>query len=232
AARTLRVTIAAGMTVDQLPGSPRTVVDLLRATAEVQPERLAFVDGDRRITFAGLDRAAGGVAALFAERGVDRGDVVCLMLPSSIDYAVCYHAAMRLGAVTSGINLRLGPLETGSIVERTRPRLTVCDVGVTPPAGAGHAVARADLAVAVERTPRRALAPIEPSDPVAIVWTSGTTGSPKGAVFDHEGLAAMARGAYPISQPGDVRLSPLPFAHVGFMTRAWDELANAITTVI
>src|SRR5205807_7411128 len=67
AARTLRVTIAAGMTVDQLPGSPRTVVDLLRATAEVQPERLAFVDGDRRITFAGLDRAAGGVAALFAE---------------------------------------------------------------------------------------------------------------------------------------------------------------------
>ena len=69
-------------------------------------------------------------------------------------------------------------------------------------------------------------------DPVAVVWTSGTTGRPKGAVFDHANLAAVARGTDVLSQPGDRRLSPLPFAHVAYMTRAWDEVAHAVTTVI
>ncbi|HMD45172.1 MAG TPA: fatty acid--CoA ligase family protein, partial [Acidimicrobiales bacterium] len=71
-----------------------------------------------------------------------------------------------------------------------------------------------------------------PSDPVALVWTSGTTGRPKGAVFDHANLAAVAAGTDVLSHPGDRRLSPLPFAHVGYMTRAWDEMAHEITTVI
>ena len=73
---------------------------------------------------------------------------------------------------------------------------------------------------------------LAPDDPVAVVWTSGTTGQPKGAVFDHANLAAVARGTDVLSQPGDRRLSPLPFAHVGYMTRAWDEIANAVTTII
>ncbi|HLX89995.1 MAG TPA: fatty acid--CoA ligase family protein, partial [Acidimicrobiales bacterium] len=72
----------------------------------------------------------------------------------------------------------------------------------------------------------------DPGDPVAIVWTSGSTGLPKGAVFDHANLAAVARGTDVLSQPGDRRLSPLPFAHVGYMTRAWDEIAHGVTTVI
>ena len=69
-------------------------------------------------------------------------------------------------------------------------------------------------------------------DPLAVVWTSGTTGRPKGALFDHANLAAVARGTDVLSQPGDRRLSPLPFAHVAYMTRAWDEIANAVTTII
>ena len=73
---------------------------------------------------------------------------------------------------------------------------------------------------------------LAPDDPVAVVWTSGTTGLPKGAVFDHRGLAAVAAGTDVLSQPGDRRLSPLPFAHVGSMTRVWDEMANGVTTVI
>ena len=65
-----------------------------------------------------------------------------------------------------------------------------------------------------------------------MVWTSGTTGRPKGALFDHANLAAVARGTDVLSHPGDRRLSPLPFAHVGYMTRAWDEIGNAVTTII
>ena len=67
---------------------------------------------------------------------------------------------------------------------------------------------------------------------MAVVWTSGTTGLPKGAVFDHASLAAVADGTDVLSESGDRRLSPLPFAHVGSMTRPWDEIANGVTTVI
>ena len=67
---------------------------------------------------------------------------------------------------------------------------------------------------------------LDADDPVAIVWTSGSTGVPKGAVFDHANLRAVAAGTDVLSQPGDRRLSPLPFADVGYMTRGWDEIAD------
>jgi acyl-CoA synthetase (AMP-forming)/AMP-acid ligase II len=67
---------------------------------------------------------------------------------------------------------------------------------------------------------------------VCIVWTSGSTGRPKGALFDHRNLAAVSAGTDVLSEPGDRRLSPLPFAHVGYMTRIWDEIAHRITTVV
>src|SRR5262249_8956672 len=80
--------------------------------------------------------------------------------------------------------------------------------------------------------PRAACPTAEADDPDAIVWTSGTTGMPKGAVFYHRNLLAVAVGAGAMGAPFDVRLAPLPFAHVAFMSRPWEEIENAITTVI
>jgi acyl-CoA synthetase (AMP-forming)/AMP-acid ligase II len=208
-----------------------TVVELLRAAARDEPDRDAYVDPDRRLTFGEWDRAADGVAAWFADAGVRPGDVVALLLPSCVEYAVCYQAAMRLRAVTTGINPRLGPAEIGSILERTAPRVLVCADGMVPPEGAGVVVRRADLRSA-EATRPRAWPPGEPSDLVAIVWTSGTTGMPKGATFDHANLAAVAAGAGELGAPHDRRLAPLPFAHVAYMTRPWEEIDKRITTVI
>jgi len=173
------------------------------------------------------------VAGLFARAGVTRGSVVSLLLPSSIDYMICYAAATRLGAITSGINPRLGGHEVASILERTLPAVTVVDTGSGPEAGpAGVVLDRAAVAAAVSGPPPAQWPALEGSDPVAVVWTSGTTGLPKGAVFDHACLAAVADGTDVLSEPGDRRLSPLPFAHVGSMTRVWDEIANGVTTVI
>src|SRR5439155_2055587 len=80
--------------------------------------------------------------------------------------------------------------------------------------------------------PPPSLPSLRPRQPVLICWTGGTTGRPKGAVFDHENLAAVAAATGVLSAPFDRRLSPIPFAHVGTMTRAWDEISNVITTVI
>lgn len=223
------------MTVRQITGSHSTVIEVMRSAASVNPDIEAYVDGDLRMTFGQWDEAADGVAALLAEHGVGRGSVACLLLPSSIGYAVCYQAAMRLGAVTSGINVRLGPSERASITARTRPAVTVYDPALFSPddlpGDAGVLLECGTLVDAFSR-PAPVLPRLEPDDPVAIVWTSGSTGFPKGAVFDHRNLAAVAAGTDVLSHPGDRRLSPLPFAHVGYMTRAWDEIAHAVTTVV
>ncbi len=197
----------------------KTAVDLLRAIAETHGEREAYVHVGRRMTFGEWSRAADGLATQWHAMGVEPGDVVALLVPSSIDYAVCYQAAMRLRAITTGINPRLGPAEITSILERTQPRVVVREPDL------------AQLRNAYERSPGVLPQP-RADDPVAIVWTSGTTGMPKGAVFAHESLAAVAIGGGDLGARFDRRLSPLPFAHVAYMSRPWEEIENVITTII
>jgi acyl-CoA synthetase (AMP-forming)/AMP-acid ligase II len=226
------------MSSGRVSGEPETVVDVLRSAASESPDAEAFVDGEARISFGGLDVAADSVASLFASAGVRKGDIVALLLRSSIGYAVCYHAAVRLGAVTSGVNPRLGPNEKAHIFGRLRPAVTVFEGGDDLSASSERSIAREEISQVISEAlsgkgaPAPALPRLRPSDPVAVVWTGGSTGIPKGALFDHDSLRAVAAGTDVLSSPGDRRLSPLPFAHVGYMTRAWDEISKRITTVI
>src|ERR1700722_6708916 len=244
------VTIGASMTVRQIRGNYRTVSDVLRAAADANAEVEAYVeidepgasglvaagpDGRRRLTFAQWDETADAVAGLLASLGVTKGDVVALLLPSSIDYAICYQAAARIGAITTGVNLRMGAAEQASIMGRVYPLVTVVDTHAVAddavPTGSGTVLARRSLLDARDHhAPARCA--LDEHDPVTIVWTSGSTGVPKGAVFDHANLRAVAAGTDVLSHPGDRRLSPLPFAHVGYMTRAWGGIAHGVTTVI
>lgn len=209
-----------------------TATELLRQVAAAHPDADAYVEADgARLSFADWDRAADGVATGLAEHGVRAGDVVCLMLPSCVDYVVAYLGAMRLGALTSGINLRLGPREVAHVLDQSDPQVVIVDDALTEPPAGRRCLHRRDLAEMATRPPSD-LPPVDAASPVAIVWTSGSTGRPKGAVFDHRNLAAVAMASGPLSAPFDRRLSPLPFPHVGTMTRVWDEIANVVATVI
>ena len=215
-------------------GPARTTVDLLRDVAAAYPGADAFITATgERLTYGEWDRAADGIAAGLADRGVGAGEVVCLLMPSSPEYMVCYQAIMRLGAMTSGINQRLGPDEVAHIFDRAAPRVTIVgdgDARVLPPA-AGTVLRWADLKdcwnVEAPKLPA-----LQPSAPMLICWTGGTTGRPRGAVFNHENLKAVAGATGVLSARFDRRLSPIPFPHVGTMTRAWDEISRVITTVI
>jgi acyl-CoA synthetase (AMP-forming)/AMP-acid ligase II len=193
------------------------------------------------MTFAEWVHRADSLAATLAELGVGAGDVVAIVLPTSIDFAVAYAAASRLGAVATGINTRLGPNETGAILGRCRPAALFHEGAGDPradpvPAGAWRppAVLRRDemqRAAAAGRA-RPAPAAVEPDDPACIVWTSGTTGMPKGAWFDHRALRASAEMSGILSAPFDRRSMPIPFAHAGYMNKLWDQLAFVITCVL
>ncbi|MCB0994716.1 MAG: acyl--CoA ligase [Acidimicrobiales bacterium] len=219
------------------PGGPadiHDVVTLLRDAAHTDPDVDAFVDGQRhRISFGEWNRRADGVAAALADRGVGIGDVVCLLLPSSIEYMIAYQAVVRLGAVVTGVNARLGPSEIEHLLTIATPAVTVVPDGtdVALPPVAGTVVAWHELAGWYD-VPAPPLPALDERQLVLICWTGGTTGRPRGALFDHANLAAVARGTGVLSAPYDRRLSPIPFAHVGTMTRSWDEISRRITTVI
>jgi len=210
--------------------------DLLEAAAKIHGEQDAYVDQDgTRISFATWFERARSAAALLAQRGVSKGDVVVLMMPSGIDYATCYAAVALLGGITTGLNTRYGPRETAGVVAKAAPRLVIRDADAGLPAvPAGiDVVTRTEVVEASLAPPIAPLPHVElgRSDPVTIIFTSGTTGLPKGALFDGDNMAAFADAAGVLSSPYARRLTSTPFPHAGHMAKLWDQLIWGITLV-
>jgi len=215
-----------------LEGVHRTLGEVLAAAGVQFAEREAYRQGEQSLSFGRWLAAAEGLAAGLADMGVRPGDVVGIMLPSSLDYAICYAAISRLGAIATGINTRLGAAEVRAIVGICTPRIVIADDAA--PAGLEHLMvlrrsAIAGLASSGRKVP---VAAVQPTDPATIIWTSGTTGTPKGAWFDHHGLAAAVQLAGPLAAAFDRRLVGTPFAHAGYMAKLWEQAAFGITIVI
>lgn len=210
-----------------------TTRDALRAAALRHPEREAYVHGERRINYAQLEAQSKGAGSLLMESGVKVGDVVAILLPSGVDYAIWYLACLRIGAIASGVNRRLAEPEQRSIISRTMPRVSIVMESHDAPSGAecGHLITSEAFESAYLR-PVAEEPTIDESTVACIVWTSGTTGEPKGAVYDHARLEAISRNIGDLTADADRRLISLPFAHVGYMTRVWDEIAHGTTLVM
>jgi acyl-CoA synthetase (AMP-forming)/AMP-acid ligase II len=185
-----------------------TLASTVREAAARFGDAVAFVDPDGRpLSFRDLDTRSDAIAAGLAQRGVGIGDRVVLRLPSDTSYVLAYIAAAKLGAITAGINPRLAEPEQKALVELADPLLVLSDPSEV-----------------VERDGSVPVLPPDPARPVAIVFTSGTTGLPKGAVFTEAQLEAVAQvdtgGAW--AEPGaagSAMLASTQFAHVGFMTK-------------
>lgn len=203
------------------------LAELFETILAESPDADAFVDGERRLSFAGWSQRSAVVAGGLAALGVRVGDVVCLLLPSSAEFAICYLAAMRVGAIVTAVNPRLGGDEITHIVTKVEPRLVVTDEPTRIPPGVDTRTP-AELA---DAEPRSGFAATAADDPAVIVWTTGTTGLPKGAWFDHESLRTIARNMGPLSAPGDRKLMPIPFAHAAFMTRIYDQLIHRAAVI-
>jgi acyl-CoA synthetase (AMP-forming)/AMP-acid ligase II len=205
---------------------------MLEVAAAVHGDVEAYVEPGARITFAEWIGRARCVAAQFADLGVGKGDVVMLWLPSGIDYATCYAAAAMIGAITAGFNPRLGRREIESILQQADPALVVADerLGALPDTR-GWVLPRTSLSTDTSGSALPAVN-LTRRDPVALIFTSGTTGAPKGAVFDADRLAAGAAAAGVMSAPYDRRLTSTPFAHAGYMFKLWDQLVWGSTLVV
>ena len=237
-----------------------TLPDLLRAAAREAPDAEAFRYRDERLTYRQWDTLADHLAAALAARGITRGDVVALLLPSTPLYHVAYLAAARIGAVTAGINARYRRSEIGHILRRSGAAMLIAVEAwhdadfraVVEPQRAelpdlreviwisADELRRSTAQVVATMSEGAAPAPqanIAPDDPVAIIFTSGTTGVPKGAWYTHRSVLAVAEidarryaGAKPPLQKH--LAAGLSFAHIGTMARIGVQIAFLGATII
>jgi acyl-CoA synthetase (AMP-forming)/AMP-acid ligase II len=190
------------------------------------------------LSFEDLDRVSDEVAVGLRDRGLAVGDVLALVLPPGPDYLVAYLAATKIGAVTAGVNDRLTATERDPVLERAAPRLVLAGPGLGP-AGLDHVEVDAApslgellgcLRVAGASPPPL---PDDPERAVAIIFTSGTTGIPKGALYGNRQLAFITANDVGDTWGGGGRtFTGTSFAHLGFMTKLAGNLRRGGTSYI
>ena len=196
-----------------------------RDPAFIIPGGPALSTGD---VVAAIDRAAGALTAC----GVRPGDRVSVRVEKCVEAVFLAHACFKTGAILHPMNTAYTPREVEALLADARPRLLVCDPDEMETFGAAAARhgfrmegLRGDQGSFTElaRAARSAQAKVElPDDaPAALLYTSGTTGRPKGALITHGNLAASAEALVKVWQLGreDVLLHALPAYHAhGLLT--------------
>jgi len=176
------------------------------------------------LSYAALDEASARVAGLLAARGVRAGDRVGIMLPNVPYFPVVYYGILRLGAVAVPMNVLLKGRETAFYLKDAGAKAVFAWTDCSEHARSGAAVAGAEcidvdtgvfdqLLTTVE--PLRQLVPREDDDSAVILYTSGTTGTPKGAELAHANLARnceVSAALFEISSD-TVTLGALPLFH-------------------
>ena len=210
------------------------VVTIPPRRAEQDPDAPCLEDSRTRLTSAQfaaqVDRLAGGFASL----GIGPADVVATMLPNCAEMVLILFASWRLGAAVTPVNPVLTPEEAQYQLTDSAAKVVVADAASAQKlADVGtRLVALADIAALDgPAPPPRA----EPDDLALLVYTSGTTGQPKGVMLNHANLSAMTDQIIAALDIGpDVRaLLVLPLFHVnGIMVSVISPLAVGGSTVI
>ncbi len=197
-----------------------TLAGMLRQLASSGPAAPAVTMGDLTLTFADLQRRSSQTARLLAARGVGRGDRVAILDKNSPAFYDVLFGAAKLGAVLVGLNFRLAADELKDIVTDAEPKLTFVSGDLRPllPDQAGVIELGQELGVLREAEDGTDVqAETTPDDIVLQLYSSGTTGRPKGAMLTNANLSwtvRMGREHYAMSA-ASVNLVPSPLFHIG-----------------
>jgi len=221
----------------------RTELDptsFLHRTATIHPDRIAVVDGDVHRTYAQLRERVNRLASALRARGLERHDRVAALCSNVPELLELHYAVPAAGGVLVAINVRLGADEVGYILEHSGSRLLFADRELEPMAGdGGEGLEVVRLGDEYERLVASGDPAGVPSllhdeeEPIAIDYTSGTTGRPKGVVYTYRGAYLNALGEVIEAELGHhpVYLWTLPMFHCNGWCFPWAVTAAAGTHV-
>ena len=224
----------------------RNLASLLTDSAARDPQRTAIKLDDAELTYAQLDGASAHLAGLLAQHGFQPGDRVGVMLPNVPHFPIVYYGILRAGGVVVPMNVLLKEREVAYYLEDSGARLLFAWADFGAEARPGAEAAGAEL-IAVEAAgfvelvgaaqARPALADVADDDTAVILYTSGTTGKPKGAELTHANLYVNAKTKLEtliqLSADG-VILGALPLFHSFGQTAAMNAglMAGACLTLL
>ena len=226
-------------------------IGFLEWSARVYPGRPALIHGHRRYTWAQTAERARALGSALNRRGVGRGDTVAVMLTNTPEMYECHFGVPMAGAVLNALNVRLDAATIAFILDHGEAKVLITDrefsevvrealslaavkpllIDVDDPeyAGPGHRLGEIDYEAFLAEGDARASfqPPADEWDAIALNYTSGTTGNPKGVVYHHRGayLNGLNQALH------SVFLWTLPMFHANGWCFPWSMAAVAGTNV-
>jgi fatty-acyl-CoA synthase len=196
-----------------------TVPELVARSARRAPEAPALAFEEDRRTFGELEERSERLAAALGARGVEPGDHVAMLQYNGIEFVEAFLAIQKLGACAVPVNFRLSREEVVYVLADSGATLAIADPELAPRAGAVETIVVGpdyEEALAAAPAERRAHE-VRGEDLAFLMYTSGTTGRPKGAMLSHQNLVVNTTNwLYEVgARPDDVWLSGLPLFHIG-----------------
>ncbi|MCW2572952.1 MAG: AMP-dependent synthetase [Frankiales bacterium] len=207
-----------------------TIASILAESAVRHADRTAVVLGPKKVTYRELWHGARQYAAVLRERGVEPGDRVALLLPNTPHFPLSYFGVLALGAVAVPVHALLKAEEIEYVLRDSGAKTLICAAPLLGEGAKGAelagvpvlAVMDSDTTIdridelAAAASPIDTLVPREPGDTAVVLYTSGTTGKPKGAMITHLNVQmnvdVSAMDSFDITAD-DVVLGCLPLFH-------------------
>ncbi len=212
---------------------PKSLVEMLENTVKNHADDVGFIRDDLRLTFGAFNAIVNRIAARLQKVGVEKGDCVAILMGIEIEFPLSFFALMKLGALAVPLNTRFKGEELAyeindseskvlivdeeywTYIDSVRDRLKTIEKiyfnGISIPQGT---IAFSALKENMDDTFTQHY-PSE-TDSAVIMYTSGTTGKPKGAILHHRGLIATAMHVsdFIMLKPGDKLICCVPLFHI------------------